>query len=895
MKIQFLLLFAFVAPRLIAQPSLDHQKEAPRGPHHRVVEQTVSVLGADGRMTERKSSYVEIIPGLHYFKDGQWLESKAEFKLFPGGAAATEGPLQLILNPDIAQEGAVDFLTPDGKRFVSSPRWLAYHDMVTGESAMIAAVKSCVGELVAPNVVIFPDAFDDIRAAIRYTYQPWGMEQDVILLESGPLKPRVLGLKGNPANIVLEMWSEFHASPEPDSISHSIEDGIPDVALNFDATRIGPGKAFSLGDDDGVTIPVGKSWTKVEGQRQFLIESVRQADLAPLLARLPLQAQANNPARKVRALAQRESVVNSRDGLLAQGQQRVRAQERKTQMASIQRTSTRLGEGVVIDYSIVTTVSNCRFKGDTTYYVTNSVTLSGTTTIEGGAVIKYTYATNAGSNRLLITGPIDCQTSPYRPAFFTAKDDDTVGETIPGSTGVPGTNRYAGRALDLSAASTTYDLHDLRIRYPDKGIYISASTVKLNLSHSQIGFANYPINNGYTNFVGRNLLLFDSLYGLSSGTTSTSRLEHVTFHRIGTLRAAGTVFLTNSLVISVTNGVVYTGSGVQESLSDSGVFQTVGAGARYLASQSAYRNAGTTSIDPTLATELKQRTTYPPINLTLDFVVNTTLQQQAARDTDLLDCGYHYDPLDWTWSGKKLTNITLTLGNGVAAAFYDSSAALKLYTGAKVVSRGGPTSLNRVAPYFAVQEQPALLGSARPAALFELAESAPATPPEVDLKFTAIDLFQSTGTSQQDFLNSYNTFGRLILADCQLRGGSLSIVPQVNYAVQQLVAFTNNLFHWTTVILHQGYNGDTTPVVVHLRNNLFRTNIVTLYNHTNTTTWTAHENLFDTVLLYGPPTSWGRLDNTNNGYYSTVTLPRHWGSKILTALDFVVGPLGAYY
>jgi hypothetical protein len=58
----------------------------------------------------------------------------------------------------------------------------------------------------------------------------------------------------------------------------------------------------------------------------------------------------------------------------------------------------------------------------------------------------------------------------YRPAFFVGKDDNTVGETISGSTGAPGTNRYAGAALHLAAASTAYALHDLRFRNAVKAV-----------------------------------------------------------------------------------------------------------------------------------------------------------------------------------------------------------------------------------------------------------------------------------------------------------------------------------------------------------------------------------------------------------------------------------------
>lgn len=861
------------------------------GQNHRTWQRISEETLPNGVVLQHTNSYVELSDGLHYFKDGQWRETKAEFKIFPAGAVAQEGPFQLILSPDISTEGAVDLLAPGGKRFISSPRWLTYYNRQTGQSVLIAAVKSCVGQLIEPNVIVFPDAFDEVHAALRYTYRPSGVEQDVVLLESGPLRPGDWGLNGNPADIVLEMWSEFHTAPEPDRTVVSDQAGLPDVTLTFGETRIGMGKAFSLGDVEE-TVSVGKTWTKVN-QKQFLIEAVRQVDLAPLLAQLPQQAQANNPARRAKGLAQRQPAAG-RSGLLALGVDRVSKREKRTEVASIQRRGTRLAQGVVLDYSTVSTTSNYRFKGDSTYYIANNVTLSGTTTIDGGAVIKFNNISTA--NQLQITGPIDCQTSPYRPAIFTAKDDNTVGESISGSTGNPGTNRYAGRALELNASGTTYSLHDLRFRYADKAIYVSASSALLDLSHSQIGYANTAVYNPNSAGSLRNVLLHDTRTGIASGATGTNTLENVTFHRVDTFRDTGTVYATNCLFICVTNGLVFTGSNVETNINDSAVFQTVGAAGRYLASQSNYRNAGTANVNPSLLADLKQRTTYPPIVLSSEFVANTTLRPQAMRDTDTLDLGYHYDCLDWCWSGKKLTNITLTLLDGVAVAFYDSSAAIKLYTGGNVYSVGLPTAMNRIAPYIAVQEEPTLWGSARTGALFALGESAPGTAPNIDLRLTAIDLFQG-GFQQQDFLNSTYSLGRLCLTHCQMQGGYFSLVPQYNASGAQLIALTNSLFQWTYINLHQAYLDDETVVTVHLRNNLFRTNVLNLQNHTTGTRWSVHDNLLDSV---NPSVDSGTINtgltNSYNAFCNTATLGGAGiGNITLTSADYQTGPLGRFY
>ena len=107
--------------------------------------------------------------------------------------------------------------------------------------------------------------------------------------------------------------------------------------------------------------------------------------------------------------------------------------------------------------------------------------------------------------------------------------------------------------------------------------------------------------------------------------------------------------------------------------SDAGVFQTVGAGANYLATNSPYRNAGTTNIDPTLLASLRQKTTYPP-NLLTGAITNTTVLSPAIqRDTDTPDIGYHYDPIDYLVDNLAITNATLTLTNGVALATYNET------------------------------------------------------------------------------------------------------------------------------------------------------------------------------------------------------------------------------
>ena len=85
--------------------------------------------------------------------------------------------------------------------------------------------------------------------------------------------------------------------------------------------------------------------------------------------------------------------------------------------------------GVILDYVLInSTQTNFTFYGDTTYYATNYVALYGTTILEGGTVAKgIQWDGGIYTGTFFVYGAFDCRTSPYRPAIFTAADDNTVG------------------------------------------------------------------------------------------------------------------------------------------------------------------------------------------------------------------------------------------------------------------------------------------------------------------------------------------------------------------------------------------------------------------------------------------------------------------------------------
>ena len=130
--------------------------------------------------------------------------------------------------------------TPDGKRLSSHVLGLCYFDAATGTNVLIAEVTNCVGKILPPNQVIYENAFDALKASVRYTYTRGGFEQDIILLEA-PASPEAYGL--NPATTRLVVMTEFLNPPQPtlrESVATDTSGGpLQDDTLDFGVMQKG--------------------------------------------------------------------------------------------------------------------------------------------------------------------------------------------------------------------------------------------------------------------------------------------------------------------------------------------------------------------------------------------------------------------------------------------------------------------------------------------------------------------------------------------------------------------------------------------------------------------------------------------------------------------------------
>ena len=849
------------------------------GPHHTVWQRVSLATDEQGQSVPITNTWTELGTGLNWLKNplaGEWERSVEGFEVTPEGHfVALRGQHRVIVaDRNISQPGAVDLELPDGQRLISTPMCLSLFSPASARTVLLAEVRDCPGELVEPNVVLFPSAFDALPAALVYKNTKAGFDQSVVIL-ANPGSPQEWGFAEDD-DVRLEVWTEWFNPPEPIRTPLRTAEGLESETLDFGSMQMVEGRAFVLHQELD-SVEVQKSWQRIRDpddglERVFLIESVRYQAVAPMLERLQARATPPAPDLLARRTTQGRWALAS---LLAR-----RTEPKDVQLAAVPRSAWPRDAGFVLDYELVnSTHTNFTFKGDGTYYVSGPSYLYQTTTIEGGAVVKFA---NTNSAALWVMGAVDCQTSPYRMAVFSAKDDDSAGEIISGSSGNP-SGTYALYALRFYSPPAALNVHHLRVAHAFYGMQFYSQSGHA-VRHCQFVKCNIPIYGYATTINAGNLLVHNAVIRAFHLNSATATGEHLTLREVSQVAyPANTLYLTNSLLVSITNWSYAFYGAYNATNSGDGVFATVGAGSNYLAAGSAYRNAGTSNINPTLAKELKSLTTYPPILLTNDFTVNTTLSPQTQRDTDALDLGWHYDPLDYCWSGLNLTNATLTLTNGVAVGFYGASGT-KLRTGAKFISQGTPANLNRLARYEAVQERSYLWGAA-PVEVFNNSANSPY--PEARLTFTDVSMMGNS-PSRRNLVSGNTALRPLAISHSQLRGLYLHL-DDSTVSTYQSLNWTNNVFERCTLeLLHWGYYA---PFSLTFYNNLFvkGTNYFYTPSLTYPLAWTVKDCLFDSDSLThsGQP----RITNSNNGYRTNLsTLQGGSSNKTNLLISYQAGP-----
>ncbi len=504
-----------------------------RGACYKVVQAPVDVKDLlTGAVSIENHSFTALEDGMHYWDNGQWVESKDLVEIKGDAAVALQGPGKVVFSASTLAPVVIDFLTPEGQRLQSRVTGLYYFEEVTGRRVQIADVRESIGAVYPPNQVIYTNAFDRVGGDLVYTSTKAGMEQDIALTGNLP-DPVSLGFKSSA--VTLEVWTTFLDAPVPKVTPKAIlrmpdltrgrsgETVLMDDTLDFGGTWMPLGRAYlshqelnARGTEPariGLADPtnpdevlVGKKWVPA-GKDAILIESV---DLNELNAKFKILREA---AARPAGRGSRRATASVRP-------------ETANRAATFQLAKAPYSPtGVILDYSIKTgTASSFTFTNGATYWITNSVTVGtsyGTATFQPNACIKY-----ANYAYLMLVGYSSFQTNGD-PIVFTSQDDNFYGERLPNSTGNP--SPLASPALSIYYPGINHAVANARFRWSRRGISMSeaqgvvVSNVVKNTKFEYSYNAIYEyLPQGTVNLFGVTSMLVDANLYVASGSYSGS-------------------------------------------------------------------------------------------------------------------------------------------------------------------------------------------------------------------------------------------------------------------------------------------------------------------------------------------------------------------------------------
>jgi hypothetical protein len=838
----------FVTSVWAAPAQTQHVPE--RGAHHRVLE-TVREVQTPGGARLQTNRIVELQGGLHRWTEQGWVEAHPRIEVFQDGAVIRNLQYGAIFAPNLATPNAIDLSLPDEAGRVQG-HLIGLALTEGNQSVLVAEVKDCAGVIggAEQNELTYADAMTDFAVSVKYVAQRDRLSQ-IVLLEQQLPHPSEWGLT---ENAVLEVLTEFSAFPELRKEPREAVDGIPGEHLSFASMEFITGKAFSVGDE-GNSVLVQKKMELFEGQRWFLVEKVPWRAVAGELAKLP-------PVAK--DWRKRSGPVMARDQLRLPKRQQARAAIKPIRTASegAQVASAKGNQGdlksgtrvtrlsskpaYVLDWELVSSVNSNLWRADTTYYIAGGVTIK-TNIFEGGCVIKFAPTNSA---KLTITGPVTCKTSAYKPVVFSGRDESSVGQLVTSDELSGGYNAnddlsggyYANTALELdfNTSGLIYTIDNFRLSHAETAVKINGGYGHA-LNHVQIVHAGVAASVQNADVSLRNTLAHDvaTTFSGSGASSATGRLENVTVTLSTNFNVGGncTLFLTNTLLVGVTNIGSYSGSNNGESADPTGVFETVGAGSAYLANTNvAWRGTGTTNINSAVLAELRKRSTYPPVILTNRITADTILSPQALRGSNGVTLGYHYPVADFAVSGLAVTNCSLFLTGGVVVATFGDSG-IWLQDNSLLVSSGTAPWPNRIARFNAIQEQSLKWGDGSATNMSLSCSNYGNAPPSLRLRFT--DFAQMAGAGYHLYLSpSTFTCTSLSMRDCGINSGAATLGGYVT----ALIGISNNVFNGVTTRF-QGYS------TLNVYNNLFKSGPVTTDKLHATNLWTVRDNSFDGTTI----------------------------------------------
>jgi len=310
---------------------------------------------------------------------------------------------------------------------------------------------------------------------------------------------------------------------------------------------------------------------------------------------------------------------------------------------------------------------------------------------------------------------------------------------------------------------------------------------------------------------------------------------------------------------------------------NTGIYQTVGGGGYYLAAGSPYQNAGTATIPAALLADLQTLTTYPPVVVAQGFFTNNyTFFPHAQRDTDTLDLGFHYPPIDYAVA-MAVSTATVIVLPGTVLAGYGPQYGVWLNDNAVFNCSGTVTYPNYIVRYNTVQEQS---NTNWESTNWEATFVTPAQADTSSAYFFFTEWSVLTTDNQLEGLGYQCPVG---WQSCQIyNGGIVGSGPPLSATNCLLRRVATTLTDLTNDLSETFYN------------NLFYAGELTV-THTNTGTFTFRDNLFNqtsNILT-------GSINYCSNNAYVTTNFgllsPTNSDVFLASSPAFETGALGVYY
>ena len=846
----------------------------------RVVDCEVEVTGQDGGRELVRSRYIELCTGLNYWDGEKWERSEAAFDEAEDEYAGNRTVHKVRVPKRLDRRGWLEVDFGGGYRQRSRPMCVIYYDEGSGESVVLGEYRGSVGRMVSSDTIIYEDAFDGLRCDLRVVIRLDGIESDVIIRER-PMEPEDYGIGGKDVRLEVISEVEWDRVPEVRTVqvnkavgmggSVSIDEEDDEVGLGdyrLDSGRVvyedGQGRRYGV----RVNKRIGLVRDGNGREHRVLIEGVQKAQLDWMMG--GLSKAGGIGVAGARRYSSRAELIES----MISGPVKVGSGEGRSM--SLAGGDSR---GVVIDYVAVASTADMVFKRGTTYLVSGQVNLSGNTIFEGGSVIKYTTG-----GKLRIVGTVEYQSGIYDPVYYVSRDDNSVGEVISGSSGVPVT--YAGAIeFDSYPQQINYTVKYVRVRDAMLGINYFNSYSQNVLYDGQFSRCGTCVGLYWNEVSLRNVLMSSSGTGvqMSGGSNyGVLRYEQGTVDQVSQLiydyGQQCWVYMTNIIVSSsgmgTYNPYMKFGDCVYDIGTGAGVYDVVGYG-KYYISIGQYEGLGSSSVSWWLTNEIKDRSIRGPrvISGVLTGVVELVSEVERGR-LDWLSPGYYYGALDYLISNAVVIGTEVVIRPGAVVGV---AGTFVLGSNGKVRAAGEAGRQVRIVNCANIQEG---VTNSSTGALMSLGSMAVA-----EMRFCLVN-----GSGRNLYCDSGSNW-RIWLRDSEVVGCRINGWCNNGYGNE--IGLTNNLILGCNISYYQENIAGYYPFVLRMYNNLIKGGGMSYTYKDSRTAWVVKDNMFDSDSL--GVVQQGAIEASNNGYRSGLTSLGGSSNKVISAVSYESGSYGKYY